>query len=194
MLKINNVIFYKSFNDNNNLPATNLPEIAFVGRSNVGKSSLLNDLCKKKIAKISATPGKTQLLNYFLINNTFYFVDLPGYGFAKVSQNIKKKWENNIETYLQTRKQLKLILFLLDIRRIPNENDKMLNMWFKNLKDITTLYILTKSDKLSKAQREKQRTMIALELFVDRNDFLFYSVPKNTGRLELLKQIENIGI
>jgi GTP-binding protein len=126
------------------------------------------------------------------VNELFYFVDLPGYGFAKTSLSIRKKWEKLIETYLQTRKQLKIVLFLLDIRRIPNDHDKMLNKWFQSLNDIKTIYVLTKSDKLSKAKREKQRTKIALELFTDRNDFIFYSTLKDFGKSEILKKIESV--
>ncbi len=189
MLKIKNVEFYKSFPNYNQMPNSSLIEFAFVGRSNVGKSSLLNDLCNKKIAQISSTPGKTQLINFFLVNNSFYFVDLPGYGFSKASKSIKKNWPALIETYLQSRKQLKVIFFLLDIRRTPNEQDKMLNNWFKQLDDIKIFYILTKSDKLSASKAKKQKINISLELFADQQNFIYYSTIKNIGRVELLKKL-----
>ena len=190
MLKIKKVKFYKSFVSNKELPNSLLPEVAFVGRSNVGKSSLLNDLCNKKIAHISSIPGKTQLVNFFLVNDLCYFVDLPGYGYAKTSKSVKNKWPALIETYLQSREQLKVIFFLLDIRRIPNANDKMLNEWFRNLNNVKTFYILTKSDKLSKSEAKKQKINISCELFVDQIDFIQYSTTKKFGKVELLKKVD----
>ena len=190
MLKIKSINFFKSFSDSKKIPNSLYPEIAFIGRSNVGKSSLINNLCNKKIAETSAVPGKTQLINFFLINNSLYFVDLPGYGYAKTSKSKKKKWPLLIESYLNIREQLKIIIFLLDIRRIPNEHDKMLNNWLKNLNNIEVVYVLTKIDKVSKNEAKKQKIRVALELFIDQNDFMFYSTTKKIGRLELLKRIE----
>lgn len=190
MLKIKSINFFKSFSDSKKIPNSLYPEIAFIGRSNVGKSSLINNLCNKKIAETSAVPGKTQLINFFLINNSLYFVDLPGYGYAKTSKSKKKKWPLLIESYLNIREQLKIIIFLLDIRRIPNEYDKMLNNWLKNLNNIEVVYVLTKIDKVSKNEAKKQKIRVALELFIDQNDFMFYSTTKKIGRLELLKRIE----
>lgn len=190
MLKIKSVNFYKSYSDYKKIPNSKFLEIAFIGRSNVGKSSLINNLCNKKIADTSSTPGKTQLINYFTINESLYFVDLPGYGFAKTSKLKKKSWPLLIEPYLQNREQLKIIIFLLDIRRIPNEYDKMLNQWIKSLNDVNAIYVLTKYDKLSKNLANNNKIKIALELFVDQSDFIFYSVTKNIGKKELLKQIE----
>jgi len=190
MLKIKNVEFYKSFAESKNMENTNLSEIAFVGRSNVGKSSLLNDLANKKIAMTSATPGKTRLINFFKVNDKFYFVDLPGYGYAKISKSAKVEWSGFIENYLETRKELKVIFFLLDIRRIPNEQDKQLNEWFKRLSDLKVFYILTKSDKLSKNEIQKQKSLISLELFVNQVDFIVYSVPKKIGKIELIKKLD----
>lgn len=190
MLKIKSVNFYKSFSEYRKIQNSFFPEIAFIGRSNVGKSSLLNNLCNKKIAETSSTPGKTQLINFYLVNDSFYFVDLPGYGYAKTTKTKKRNWSQLIESYLQKREQLKLIIFLLDIRRLPNEHDKMLNNWIKNSHDIEVVYILTKVDKISKNQRRNQLIKIALELFVDQNEFMYYSVIKKIGRIELLKKIE----
>src|SRR4030042_2772332 len=141
MLKIKNVNFFKSFSDYEKLPNSTFLEIAFIGRSNVGKSSLINNLCNRKIAETSSTPGKTQSINYFLINNSFYFIDLPGYGFTNIPKSIKKKWSLLIETYLQKRRQLKVIIFLLDIRRIPNEHDRIINNWIKSLIEIEVIYV-----------------------------------------------------
>jgi GTP-binding protein len=190
-LKINDTSFYKSFANISTLPASDLPEIAFVGRSNVGKSSLINDLTGKKIAMTSSTPGKTRLINFFLVNKSFYFVDLPGYGYAKISKSMKVEWEGFVEKYLETRTQLKIIIFLLDIRRSPNEQDLLLNKWFKELPDVKTVHVLTKADKLNSNEKQKQKTKIALDLFTDISDFVLYSVPKKTGRFELLKKIQS---
>lgn len=189
MLKINSVEFFRSFANYKDIPMSKFPEVAFVGRSNVGKSSLLNDLAKKPISKTSSTPGKTQLINFFLINNKFYFVDLPGYGYAKVPKSMKRDWNEFIVSYLENRTQLKYIFFLLDIRRVPNEQDKALNEWFKTLKDIKIFYILTKADKISNNDINKQKTLIALELFVSREEFILYSVPKRIGKVEVLKKL-----
>lgn len=189
MLKINSVEFFTSFVDPAKMPETDNVEMAFVGRSNVGKSSLINNLTNKKIAKTSSTPGKTQLINLFLINQSFYFVDLPGYGYAKVAISTKKKWQSMMETYLINRKQLKVIFFLLDIRRMPNQEDKTLNEWFKKAPEIKILYILTKADKMSAMNRKKQKTKIALDLFADQADFIYYSTTKKIGRVEVLKKL-----
>ena len=192
MLKIKKSIFFKSFSDYKNIQNSTFPEIAFIGKSNVGKSSLINNLCNKKLAETSSIPGKTQLINFFLINDSIYFVDFPGYGYAKVSKSNQNKWPRLIESYLQKRDQLKIIIFLLDIRRIPNEQDKIINTWIKNLNYVEVIYILTKIDKLSKNEVKKQKIKIALELFIDQNDFVYYSVTKKVGRLELLKKIDCI--
>ncbi len=190
MFKIKNVSFFRSFTDYEKIPNSHFLEIAFIGKSNVGKSSLINNLCNRKIAETSSTPGKTQSINFFLINNSLYFIDLPGYGFTNISKSIKKKWSLLIESYLQKRKQLKVIIFLLDIRRIPNELDKIINNWIKDLTDIEVIYILTKVDKLSKNEVKKQKEKIALELNIDINNFILYSVPKKIGKIELLKTLD----
>lgn len=192
MLRIKKIDFIKSVSNIKDLPDTAEPEIAFIGRSNVGKSSLINDLCNKKVAHTSSTPGKTQLINFFLINESFYLIDLPGYGYAKTSKSQKKTWSSLLENYLQNSPQLKAIIFLLDIRRTPNEHDIMMNNWLKKLNNIQTFYILTKKDKLSNMQADKQKKKIAIDLFVDVSDFMFYSVTKNIGKVELLKKIESV--
>jgi GTP-binding protein len=191
-LKINETTFYKSFASLGTLPDSELPEIAFVGRSNVGKSSLINDLTGKKIAMTSSTPGKTRLINFFSINKSFYFVDLPGYGYAKIPKSMKVEWEGFIEKYLETRQQLKIIIFLLDIRRAPNEQDILMGKWFKELQDVKTIYVLTKSDKLTTSQRHHQKIKIALDLFVDVSELMLYSIPKKIGRVDLLKKMDSL--
>lgn len=131
-------------------PDHDLPEVAFAGRSNVGKSSLINTLVhRKSLAKTSGTPGKTRLINFFLVNNRLSFVDLPGYGFGKVSQSVKQNWGPMIETYLRDRKNLRLVVVILDIRREPSEDDLSLVRWLAHY-DRPVLFVLTKADKLSK--------------------------------------------
>lgn len=189
-MKIKKIDFFNSFTSIEKMKDTVIPEVAFVGRSNVGKSSLLNHLCNRKIAFTSSTPGKTQLINFFLINEKLYFVDLPGYGYAKVSAKMRKDWGRNIEEYLQQREQLRAVFFLLDIRRMPNQQDQVINAWLKQLPDVEAFYILTKVDKLSKAKAAKQKTEISKALFVDQADFIYYSSTKNIGRKDLLDKLD----
>ncbi|MBN2545006.1 MAG: YihA family ribosome biogenesis GTP-binding protein [Spirochaetes bacterium] len=191
-MKIKKSEFYKSFIDYKKIPEHNKIELAFVGRSNVGKSSLINDVCGRKIAMTSSTPGKTQLINFFFINNSFYFVDLPGYGYSKSSKDVRKKWPKMIEDYLVYRKQLKTIIFLLDIRRIPNEHDIFLKEWFEKIEGLKVIYILTKSDKLSKSDINNQIKKISAHLNINLSDMICYSVPKKTGKAEFLKKLEKI--
>lgn len=191
MLKITSVDFYKSYSHLNidSIDNKDMFEFAFIGRSNVGKSSLLNHLCNKKIAFVSQTPGKTRLINYFLVNKKFYFVDLPGYGYAKVSKSERLNWVKFIEKYLFDNSRLKGIFLLYDCRRIPNEDDKLISDWAKSLQDVEKFYILTKVDKLSKNELNNQKIRIALNLMVDQKNFYYYSVPKNIGRIDILKRL-----
>ena len=132
-----------------------LPEVAVVGRSNVGKSSLLNHLFQaKSLVKTSSTPGKTQTLNFFSFNQEIAFADLPGYGYAKVPQAMKKQWGPMMQTYLESRQTLKVILFLLDIRRIPNEEDQKLMEWIA-FQQKAAILVLTKMDKVNQSERKK---------------------------------------
>ncbi|WP_313561093.1 ribosome biogenesis GTP-binding protein YihA/YsxC [Ruminiclostridium cellobioparum] len=138
----------------NQYPSTGYPEIAFVGRSNVGKSSIINTLVNRKsLARVGGTPGKTRQINFYNVNDTFYLVDLPGYGFANVSKEMKASWENIIETYLYSRKEnnLKLIVLLVDIRHSPSKDDITMNQWIRGF-GLNTLIIATKADKISRSQ------------------------------------------
>ncbi len=138
----------------NQYPATGYPEIAFVGRSNVGKSSIINTLVNRKnLARVGGTPGKTRQINFFNVNDTFFLVDLPGYGFANVSKEMKASWQNIIETYLYSRKEnnLKLIVLLVDIRHSPSKDDITMNQWLRGF-GLNTLIIATKADKISRSQ------------------------------------------
>ena len=138
------------------LPDTGMPEVAFAGKSNVGKSSLINALMNRKsYARISATPGKTQTINFYTINEEMYLVDLPGYGYAKVSEQEKIQWGKLIERYLHTSKQLKAVFLLIDIRHDPSANDKMMYDWIVD-QGFNPIIIATKLDKLKRSQVQKQ--------------------------------------
>jgi GTP-binding protein len=169
-----------------------LPEIAFVGRSNVGKSSLINTLVgRKNLAKTSNTPGRTQLINFFTINEIMSFVDLPGYGFAKVSQSIKKDWGDMIESYLRERRNLAIVIFILDLRRNPSEDDLSLRNWLDHYR-IPYVYILTKADKLSNNQALGQKRIIEKVLGVSgRNKTILFSAKTQRGKEELWQLLDN---
>jgi len=173
-------------------PTDNRLEIAFVGRSNVGKSSLINSLTnRRKLVKVSRTPGKTRLVNFFLINNDFYFVDLPGYGYAKVSRVEKESWGKFIETYLVNRGQLKRIILLVDCRREPSEDDKLMYNFIKHYGYDCTV-VATKTDKLTKNELKKNMTMLKKELDLAGEDkLLTYSSLNKQGKEELLENIES---
>ncbi len=152
-------------------PVDNLPQIVFSGRSNVGKSSFINAMLNRKnIARVSQTPGKTRLINFFLINEAFYFVDIPGYGYANVSKQQIQDFQVMIENYLQS-PNISLCILLLDIRRIPNEDDLLMYEYFKSL-DSETLIVLTKADKLSNNQAASQKRKIKEKLGLDKDDKL----------------------
>ena len=163
-------------------PPANLPEIAFAGRSNVGKSSLINTLVNRKnLVKTSSTPGRTQLINFFNINDAFIFVDLPGYGYAKVPQTVRKKWGPMIETFLSKRKTLRGVVVIMDIRRIPGTEERDLIRWLDYYK-IATIRVITKADKLSKNKQLKQQTAIAQALSLLKEDMILFSAKTRLGK------------
>lgn len=160
-------------------------EFSFIGRSNVGKSSLINSLTNRRnLARTSKTPGRTQLINYFLIDNEIHFVDLPGYGFAKVPEAVKRNWGNTIETYLKSERD-KVVFLLLDLRRIPSGEDMEMLRWLEHY-NIEYYIIFTKSDKLSNNEKAKQLKEIKKKLEFNNEDVFFSSALKNTGKDELL--------
>lgn len=168
-----------------NLSGEIVPEIAVAGRSNVGKSSLLNHLFQKKgLVKTSSKPGKTQAINFFMVNNEMAFVDLPGYGFADVPESIRKKWGPMVQDYLKERDSLKLILFLFDIRRKPNQDDIQFLEWAA-FHQKATILVFTKCDKMNRNER-KANSEAALKAFNTQNlHHVYYSVTKNIGHKEL---------
>lgn len=149
------------------LPDNSLPEIAFAGKSNVGKSSLINGLLNRKaLARTSASPGKTQTINFYNINKELYFVDLPGYGYAKVSKEIREKWGKMIDRYLHSSKQLKAVFLLVDIRHAPGENDKTMYNWIVS-SGYKPIIICTKLDKIKRSQQAKNVKLIKDTLNVE---------------------------
>jgi GTP-binding protein len=190
-MKITSLEFIKSAVWPPQYPPATMPEIAFVGRSNVGKSSLINTLVgRKNLAKTSNTPGRTQLINFFAINKILSFVDLPGYGFAKVAQSVKKDWGDMIEAYLGERQSLALVVFILDIRRDPSIDDLSLRDWLMHYR-IPYVYILTKADKLSNNQAIAQTRRIekAMRLSLE-NKFIVFSAHTQKGKGDIWQFIE----
>lgn len=169
-----------------------LPQLAVVGKSNVGKSSLINSLCnRRKLCKTSATPGKTRLINVFLINENFHLVDLPGYGFAKVDKTEKIRWGKMMDDYFQTSTKLFHVLHLVDIRHDPTQDDIAMNRYFRNM-GIPFTIVATKADKISRGARMKQIAPICREMLVQPWEVMVYSSENGFGREELLAKIGNI--
>ena len=184
--------FVKSAVKPSHYPPAIFPEIAFSGRSNVGKSSLINTLVnRKRLVKTSSTPGRTQLINFFKINNALIFVDLPGFGYAKVPKSIKKTWGPMVETYLSTRKTLKGVVLILDIRRVPGAQDLEFIEWLRYYA-IPSILILTKADKLSKSKQMNQHIANTKILGVDRNDLILFSAKSRMGKDATWAAIEQL--
>ena len=174
------------------LPETEMPEIAFAGKSNVGKSSLINGLLNRKsLARTSSQPGKTQPINYYNINHDLYFVDLPGYGYAQVSVEIRAKWGKMVERYLHTSKQLRLVFLLIDIRHEPSENDCIMYDWIvKN--GYEPVIIATKLDKIKRSQIQKNLKIIRQKIQpVERTIIIPFSAQTKQGKEEILQLIED---
>ena len=187
---IKSATFIKSAVKPSHYPPEGLPEIAFAGRSNVGKSTLINTLVnRKRLVKTSSTPGRTQLLNFFDINERFIFVDLPGYGYAKVPDRVKKDWGRMIETYLSTRSTLKCVVLILDIRRNQGEAESSFISWLHQ-QGIPTVLILTKADKLSKTKQKKQILSIRNALSVDSEELICFSAKTRLGLGHVWQAIE----
>lgn len=171
-------------------PEDGLPEIALAGRSNVGKSSLINTILhRKNLARTSGRPGKTQTINFYRINDAFHLVDLPGYGFAKVSKSVKEKWAGFIEEYFHGRDNLQGIIQLIDLRHPPTADDRVMFDWLKHL-GIPFLLVATKADKISKGQHLRHKKIIREALLVNNDDIQIFSSVDRSGKEEVLKWIE----
>ena len=171
-------------------PENALPEIAVAGKSNVGKSSLINNLCRRKaLAKTSATPGKTRLINLFLLNDSLHLVDLPGYGFAKVDKQEKLRWGEMMEGYFRETNRLRLTLHLVDIRHEPTQDDMQMNTFLRE-SGLPFVVVATKADKISRGARMKNLAPICRALQVQPWQVICYSSENGDGRDQLLETIE----
>lgn len=193
-MKIKQAEFVKSAVYEKDYPMElNNMEFAFVGRSNVGKSSLINSITgRKKLAKTSKTPGRTQLINYFKVNNEFYIVDLPGYGFAKVPKEMKAEWGKTMERYVASDRK-KLVFVLLDIRRVPSEEDMEMLVWLDH-HDIPFRIIFTKMDKVSNNEKFRCLKDIRKKVEFHNDDVFFHSSLNDTGKDEILNYIDSLLI
>lgn len=191
-MKVNQAEFIISAVGPSQYPEDALPEIALAGRSNVGKSSLLNRLMgRKNLARTSSQPGKTQTLNYYRINDDLYFVDLPGYGYAKVSQEQRRKWGQFIEQYLLHREPLKLLMLLVDSRHEPSKDDVLMYDWVKHI-GIPMVVVATKADKLPKSQWQKHVKVVKETLGIGKDEpFFLFSSETDMGKEELWSFLED---
>lgn len=169
-----------------------LPQIAVAGKSNVGKSSLINRLCNRnKLARTSSTPGKTRLINVFLLNRAFHLIDLPGYGFAKVDKQEKARWGRMMQDYFETADELRHVFCLVDIRHEPTEDDKQMNTFLRQM-GIPFTVIATKADKISRGARQKQLAPICRALLVQPWEVICWSSEDGTGRDQVLKLLDDV--
>lgn len=191
-MKIQSAEFINSIYDLRTLPKSVLSEFVFVGRSNVGKSSLVNKICNKKnLAKIGSVPGKTKQLNYFLINEKFYLVDLPGYGYAKVPEQIRAGWRKLVEDYISERQNVRVVFVLIDARNEPTYLDELMISWLEYY-EIPYCVVLTKADKISKNKMDKQIYRVAKIVKLDNLciDYIPFSIISGEGKNEVLDIIE----
>ncbi len=191
-MMIKTVEFIKSAVKPSQYPEYDFPEIAFAGRSNVGKSSLINTLIQRKsMVKTSSKPGCTQLINFFLINEDLSFVDLPGYGYAKVSKKIRSQWQPMVNLYLSQRQSLSGLILLIDIRRDPGKEELDMVDWLESHK-MPYLVILTKSDKLSKTKQQKRLLSICSQMNREKSSVILFSAKTKKGRETILEEIEDL--
>lgn len=176
------------------LPDNQLPEVAFAGKSNVGKSSLINALMNRKsLARTSSQPGKTQTINYYNINNVLYFVDLPGYGYARANEAVKAQWGKMVENYLHRSKQLRIVFLLIDIRHEPSENDRIMYDWICR-NGYHPVIIATKLDKIKRSQVQKQLKLIRSSLETGPEAILIpFSAETKQGREEIYELLNQLS-
>ena len=191
-MEIKTAAFVTSLASYHEQPPITLRQLAVVGKSNVGKSSLINALCnRKKLCKTSATPGKTRLINVFLINGAFHLVDLPGYGFAKVDKAEKQRWGDMMDRYFQESTHLAHVLHLVDIRHEPTQDDIAMNQYFRQM-GVPFTVVATKADKISRGARMKHIAPICRALLVQPWEIIPFSSEDMTGRDKLLELIEGV--
>ncbi|MBF0209490.1 MAG: YihA family ribosome biogenesis GTP-binding protein [Desulfamplus sp.] len=184
--------FVKSAVNPSHFPEPEFPEVAFAGRSNVGKSSLINTILNRKnLVKTSSKPGCTQLINFFKINNNLFFVDLPGYGYAKVSKEIRSKWGDMIERYLRQRANLMGVVLLIDIRREPQQEEFQLMEWLVN-RGIPCLRVLTKADKLSNQKQINRINEMSKILMCKKEDIILFSATSKQGKDDILQELNTL--
>lgn len=188
-MRIKNARFVTSLAELKPFPGQGLPEVALAGKSNVGKSSLINSLANNaRLARTSSEPGKTRLVNFYLVNGEMFFVDLPGYGFARAPKGERQRWAAMIEGYLERSEHLKHVLHLVDIRHEPTQEDRMMTEYLRHY-DIPFTVVATKADKLSRAQRGRTIPAICRGLVVQPWEIIAYSSVDGTGREQLLDRI-----
>ena len=192
-MNIHNVKFEVSAVSERQYPSNNLPEIAMVGRSNVGKSSLINKtLNRKNFARVSSKPGKTATINFYNLDNALELVDLPGYGYAKVSRKEKEKWGEMIQQYLDIRQELKMIFLLVDSRHAPSDDDLLMLQWIRYFNKPFAV-IATKADKLKPSQREEAFKVILQDLDITEDELIVFSAETGEGREKVLQLWEKIA-
>jgi len=189
-VKVLSAEFVKSATKPSEYPPGNLPEVAIAGKSNVGKSSLINTLVNRKnLARTSSQPGRTQTINFFRVNEKLSLVDLPGYGFAKAPLEVRKAWKPMVETYLQTREAIRLVILILDFRRGLSPDDSTLLDWLE-YHEIPALIVLTKADKLSQFERARQKKGLAAIPLLEGRPLLFFSALTGEGKDEVWSLIQ----
>lgn len=191
-MEIKQAEFVTSMAEYGNYAGKGLPQIAVAGKSNVGKSSLINKLCNRnKLAKTSSTPGKTKLINVFLLNRAFHLIDLPGYGFARVDKAEKARWGRMMQDYFETADELRHVFCLVDIRHEPTEDDKQMNSFLRQM-GIPFTVIATKADKISRGARQKQLAPICRALMVQPWEVICWSSEDGTGREQVQKLLDEV--
>ena len=191
-MEIKQAEFITSMAQYGNFAGKGLPQIAVAGKSNVGKSSLINKLCNRnKLAKTSATPGKTKLINVFLLNRAFHLIDLPGYGFAKVDKAEKARWGKMMQDYFEQADELRHVFCLVDIRHDPTQDDINMNSFLRQM-GIPFTVIATKADKISRGARQKQLAPICRALFVQPWEVICWSSEDGTGRDQVQKLLDEV--